>query len=158
MRLTLVLLRHGEAEDQAPGPPGPRGRDHGRRLTRRGRTEALAAVARCGATAPALVLASDAVRTRETAEILAGALSVRLELHPELYLGATGAHAKVVAGVGPDVSVLVLVGHNPVLSTWASRLSGDFVSLDTGDSVTLSIEARDFAEAVALAGGWQAVS
>src|SRR5580692_9604067 len=85
-QFTLLLLRHAEAEASRPGVE-----DNDRPLSDRGRTEALdAADCMSGAELRVdTVLVSPALRTRETAIIVAAELDIADELRfePVLYLG-----------------------------------------------------------------------
>ncbi len=63
---TLHLLRHAEAQWQAPGPGG----DHARRLSARGVQQARGVGAHLRGAGVSLILASSATRTLQTAEAL----------------------------------------------------------------------------------------
>jgi phosphohistidine phosphatase len=121
--LTLLLLRHAEAEAAQPGLP-----DMERPLSARGRTEALDA-ADCIAAAELridTILVSPALRTRETATIVAAELDIADVLHfePALYLGAPDALLLPVQRCSADAQTVMMVGHNPGLSTLAQKFMG----------------------------------
>src|ERR1700692_1730532 len=88
--LTLLLLRHAEAEAPRPGQP-----DIDRPLSELGRTEALDAADCMAAQALRVdaLLVSPALRTRETAIIVAAELDIAddLQLEAGLYLGDPAA-------------------------------------------------------------------
>jgi phosphohistidine phosphatase len=129
----LTLLRHGHAERE-----GAQG-DAERALTRRGEQEAWSSAARLAALglAPQRILASAAVRTRQTASIAQasfGLPSTALSLEPRLYLADTFTLLEVIAGVDAEVDHLLVVGHNPGLSEMVHLLAPRcrFDSLETG--------------------------
>jgi phosphohistidine phosphatase len=122
----VVLVRHAHADW-----PGYDGRDFDRPLTPRGEEDAHAAgraIAGAGHR-PALILASPARRTRQTAEIIC----VELGLAPALLrfvdclYNATGAAlvAELRSHADGGHRTLMLVAHNPGISDAARRLSGD---------------------------------
>jgi phosphohistidine phosphatase len=74
---------------------------------------------------PDLLLVSPARRTRQTAEILARELSIptRRVLHEEaLYLASAADVLKVVQAIGPRVTHLLVVAHNPGVSELVQQL------------------------------------
>lgn len=116
----LLLLRHAKAADFAPG----RG-DAGRPLTDVGQ-EQVAKVAEFLAGkdfAVDHVLASSAVRTRQTAEGLG--LGCRIELVDEIYNAGSETIAGCIGDVDESVSTLLVVGHAPGIPTLAHELAGD---------------------------------
>ena len=112
----LTLMRHAEARWKDAGLS-----DLERPLNRRGTAAAEAMARRLLELqlVPDLVLVSPALRTRQTAEIVARGLSVpaRRVLHEEaLYLASAGDVLKVVQAIGPRVAHLLVVAHNPGVS------------------------------------------
>jgi phosphohistidine phosphatase len=121
--LTLLLLRHAEAEAAQSGAA-----DIDRPLSVRGRTEALDA-ADCIATAELridAVLASPALRARETAIIVAAELDITDDLRFEaaLYLGTPDELLPTVQRCTADTHTVLVVGHNPGLSALAQLFMG----------------------------------
>jgi phosphohistidine phosphatase len=118
----LLLLRHGEAE-----PAGAAASDFERPLTARGRAQALQAAHRLRQIhcVPDTILASPALRTRETAMILAAHLeqlqAVRYET--AAYPGDPEALLQLIDAVAGQIGTLLLVGHNPGLSALARRFA-----------------------------------
>ena len=109
-------MRHAEARWKDAGLS-----DLERPLNRRGTAAAEAMARRLLELqlVPDLVLVSPALRTRQTAEIVARELSLpaRRLIHEEaLYLASAADLLKVVHGTGPRVSHLLLVAHNPGVS------------------------------------------
>jgi phosphohistidine phosphatase len=118
----ILLLRHGEAE-----PAGAAASDFERPLTPHGRAQALQAVhrlrqARC---IPQTILASPALRTRETATIVAARLERLQALRYEVcaYPGSPEVLLQLLSALPDEIEVPLLVGHNPGLSTLAGRLA-----------------------------------
>jgi phosphohistidine phosphatase len=145
MARQLWLLRHADAE-----PHGTRS-DSERRLTERGeRQSRLAgeAIARMGVEFDAL-LSSPKERALRTATVAARAWSeealARLEVHEPL-AGGFEAHQALVlladatssAGAG-DARVL-LVGHEPDLSTVVAELTGARIDLKKGGLAVVRLE------------------
>ncbi len=118
---TLILLRHAKSVDPDPYPT-----DLERPLSPRGRRDAAAAGdwLREQGLLPDLVLCSTAVRTRETLEGLRlAALPVMFE--HRLYLGPAHDTLDLIRDGAPDVSTLLVIGHNPTLSMLADLLAPD---------------------------------
>jgi phosphohistidine phosphatase len=116
----IYLLRHGEAEDVAAD-------DASRQLTEKGKMQAAAA----GLALEALEIEIDAcltspkVRAHETARIACGGVEVEVT---EALCGGPFDILDLVTGRG-DV---LLVGHEPDLSTEIARLTGANVKLKKG--------------------------
>lgn len=119
---TLVLLRHAKAEHHGYHA------DEQRTLTTTGRRQAIEVGSSLAAAdlAPDFVLCSVAVRTRQTFELLSGSLPARpvVEYSEDLYAAGVSGTLEVIAGVATDVRTLLVVGHEPVMSTVASVLAG----------------------------------
>jgi phosphohistidine phosphatase len=130
--MKLYVVRHGVAEDPAPGRS-----DEARRLTGEGRRDfarGVEGLARLGIELER-VLTSPLVRARETAEILAKGLAAPdPELCPELAPGVTSeAVLRALRGAGERVAV---VGHEPgvgfLVSTAAFGSATDATPLRKG--------------------------
>lgn len=133
-------MRHATAEEAA-------GSDALRPLSEEGRREAREAAdaMRDRGALPAVVLTSPRLRARETAEIVARALGVPMELREGLNCGATAA--AYLDALRPDEGRdVLLVAHNPEISAFATALSRQVVSFRpstvccfsvSGDSATL---------------------
>ena len=117
----LILMRHAKAEAAAGAG------DHARPLSGRGRHEAAEAGRRLAALLrPDLVLASDSARTRATAEELSRAFAPALphRFTRELYGVSADAILAEVRATPREVSVLLVIGHNPGIGDLARRLAG----------------------------------
>ena len=137
----LILLRHGEAQAREPGVA-----DSDRALTAQGRTEALDAADCIKQVAVRLdeFLVSPAVRARETALIVAAELDFNQELRydAQLYGEEMQALLQCLRRCGTDAGAVLMVGHNPTISTLAGHLANgrpvsreaEAESLDRGSS------------------------
>jgi phosphohistidine phosphatase len=131
---TLVLLRHAKSAH----PEGVA--DPDRPLTERGHADAAAAGAwlLSRGLLPTRVLCSPARRTRETWHSVRVALgdtasSAEVVMEPALYdYGATTA-LDLIRATGPEVEVLMVIGHNPTVSMISGLLDPEAdVELRTG--------------------------
>ncbi len=120
----LYVVRHGVAEERSDAWPD----DAKRPLTEEGMTrfrKASRSLARLGVEID-VVLTSPLVRTRQTAEILAGAWSP----HPPVVnvdaLAPDGTAAAVIAELEKHAKRqrIALVGHEPGIGDLAARLAG----------------------------------
>ena len=124
MRLTLV--RHGNAEWKDPKMD-----DFQRPLNKRGLKEADSIGRRMLELdwIPDLMLASNAERTRATADIIAKILTPkRVQYEERLYLAPVGDILNVIRETGPLVTHLMLIGHNPGISETAQLLAPNEIS------------------------------
>jgi phosphohistidine phosphatase len=123
----LLLLRHAKTERESPS-----GQDRDRRLDSRGREDAPA-IGRYlaeNSLVPDLALVSPAARTRETWDLLAGALksAPAAEFVPGLYGADASELLQIIRLAGqaddrPSKSVMV-VAHNPGLHELSLALIG----------------------------------
>ncbi len=117
--MQLLLWRHGIAEDV-----GPAGDDASRRLTPKGqkRTREVAGRLLTCAPRPGVILSSPKVRARQTAEIYAELSSLTVTNCPEL--AADGPDPLLRVAASRREAVVLMVGHEPVLSEAIARLCG----------------------------------
>jgi phosphohistidine phosphatase len=112
----LILFRHAKTEAHRPGG------DFERRLTNRGRRDALAMgqrLARAGL-APDLVLTSTARRATETWSCASPALpKARVEMLDALYNAAPGTILGEIERFENQGETLMAIGHNPGLQELA---------------------------------------
>jgi len=121
----VTLVRHAHAEW-----PDYSGRDFDRPLTPRGLEDALATARaiRFAALNPAIVLASPARRTRDTAAIVAQTLGIpddALLFEEELYNASVATLQAAAARAARKYQNVLLVAHNPGISEFARRLTGN---------------------------------
>ncbi len=137
----LTLIRHANAEQDSGV------RDFERPLSRKGHSEANEMARRFQerGLVPDLILTSAALRTRETADTFAKVLGVAarlLQAEDSLYL-AEGEHIiTTIRATGPRIGHLMVIGHNPGISSAAISLAPEAVSneLPTCGTLTMSVK------------------
>jgi phosphohistidine phosphatase len=128
----LILFRHAKTE--ATSAEG----DHARELTASGRAAAMAMGVKLAAEGvrPDLALVSNAARTRQTWELASAAFPrARLEIRQDLYDASAEEIAIAVDAVSAHADVVIVVGHNPGLQSYA-------LDLLIGGSAPRSVQAR----------------
>lgn len=113
--MDLILWRHAEAEDGGAGTP-----DAKRRLTARGEKQAhdMAKWLKPRLPKKLKVLVSPAVRTQQTAHVLA----LPFEVEPKIGVGADAADLIAAADWPEHTGAVLLVGHQPALGRLAGLL------------------------------------
>jgi phosphohistidine phosphatase len=137
---TLWILRHAKTREAPPAGQGDRARE----LKPRGRRAARAIgqlLARVE-DPPVLVLASDAVRARETAELAleSGELACELVLEPAIYEASAETLLDVLRRAPKKSASVLLVGHQPGLGALLGLLLGHEPELPPGAIVRLEFE------------------
>ncbi len=127
--MELFVVRHGEAEDEAP-----HGGDAARRLTDEGRRKFAEGVAGLAALGVELdrILTSPLTRARQTAEILSRELRGP-EPEEQPLLAPGGSLERLLAAAGAAGESVAVVGHEPGLG----RLVSLAVTGRTGDGTPL---------------------
>lgn len=127
---TLLLLRHGKSSwsDEALA-------DHDRPLKKRGR-EAADRIGRLlseSELVPDHILTSSAARALETTQRVVGAAKWggEPEVVPALYHAEPKSLAAIVSRVPNRVDRVLVVGHNPGLENWLTRLIGRMETFPT---------------------------
>ena len=126
----LYLLRHADAGD----PMTWAGDDADRPLSEKGRRQAkrLGSLLAETKLRPDLILTSPKLRAADTAKIVGRAVSVKPKMDDRLAVSIELRDlASLLAGTGKARRV-VLVGHDPDLSTLASSLTGAAIELKKG--------------------------
>jgi phosphohistidine phosphatase len=117
----LIMMRHAEAEAAGKGQD-----DRSRELTKRGLEQARGRARELQEilprSEPILLLASEAVRARQTAEWVAEMCGLNLQLSAWLYEAGRRDWEKCLAEVADSFSWVIAVGHNPGISQFASQL------------------------------------
>ncbi|MBV9852365.1 MAG: histidine phosphatase family protein [Armatimonadetes bacterium] len=138
---TLLILRHGKAEGHSPQG------DKGRALTGRGGRDAAAIGQQIldGFGRPDLIVASDAARARQTAQIVATVVGcpVGIETRGAIYEADVDALLGVIRELPNSAGCVLLVGHNPGLEQLAGVLdaeAGAPPSLPTAGLIPLQFE------------------
>ena len=138
--MQIYLLRHGIAENDAPGRPDseraltPEGRDKLRRVLQRARDAGVS---------PSLILSSPYRRALETAEVAAAVLG---------YEGKIGKTATLTPGASPydtwaeirarpDERAVLLASHEPLMSSLAAfLLASPALSVDMKKAALLRVD------------------
>lgn len=127
---TLWVMRHAQAVEHWAGG------DHGRPLTEAGVRAAagfgrlkppgpLAAALALGCRAPTMVVASDATRTRQTAEAVRAAAGLaEVQVERALYRASGDDLLAWVWTLSDETVSVVLVGHNPAVLQLVATLVG----------------------------------
>ena len=149
---SLILMRHGKAEKDGPS-------DHERKLADKGKEQSITNGKNLkkifGIIDRAIV--SDATRTRQTlAQVLFDVPINKIILEEKLYTinnqreftGALSGH------LADSEKNLLIVGHNPTISSLASYYTGQDFDLGTGDYIIAAIDAPDWATALESGGAW----
>lgn len=126
---SLLCMRHGKSSWKDTSLP-----DHERPLKKRGRKDS----ARIGSLLketdliPDVILSSTAKRARQTAEILMEELGFdgQFEFLDPLYMAEPETLFQVIRSL-PDVSCVMIIGHNPGLETLVQILTDEINSLPT---------------------------
>lgn len=134
--MKLYFFRHAEAEDHSSS-----GDDHDRVLTAKGiaRTRTAAQVLDALSVRPTHLYSSPRVRAKHTADILARALNINVEVREEVNFNFDlGAVEKLIAGLGDDHEV-VFVGHEPSMSQVVGELTGGNVVMKKGGMARVDV-------------------
>lgn len=135
----LILLRHGKASDERSGG------DHNRPLTETGVADAAELRGRLAELdlVPGRILMSDSLRTVETARGIGYTPDEQRCLSlPELYLATAPEIVDAIRNYGGDVSILVVVGHNPGLQTLVQSVDPRVSRVRPGSALVCSVDAR----------------
>jgi len=127
---TLLVLRHAKSSWSDPALD-----DHERPLNKRGRRDAprMGALVREHGLIPDVVVSSDAVRARLTAEAVVEAARYEGEilLDQRLYAASPDDIISLLRTVREKAESVMIVGHNPGLEELVAQLSGEPQDLPT---------------------------
>ncbi len=142
MLCRVTLLRHGHAEE---GPD-----DYARALSQVGRAAAIQAGKALGRAGwvPEHLLSSPAPRALATATLVAEACGYRGSIHadPALYLAADPLYLAALRSSPEGVRSVLLVAHNPGLTSLARELCGYTSELAPAEYVSASFELERWSE------------
>jgi len=139
--LRVYVLRHGIAEDAAPG-----GSDAARALTPAGKQKLRTVLdrARVAGVRPSIILTSPLKRALQTAEIARAVLGVKAELVTTTALAPSGTPQRIWGEIRERGSEQVLIsGHEPLLSqavAFLLRCPALQLDLRKGALVSLDVE------------------
>lgn len=142
---TLLILRHAKSSWEDAGL-----KDHDRPLNPRGVRDAP----RMGRLiveldlVPDLILSSTAVRARSTAELVAEELEPTPEIEDvrALYFAAADDYLEVLREHAGDAERVMVVGHNPSLTTLVTRLTNALERMPTAALAHVELDIDDWAE------------
>jgi phosphohistidine phosphatase len=137
----IILLRHGESVDKQIGQT-----DFDRILSEQGRNSItqLGLFFKSEKIIPDYILSSDAKRAKQTAQTLADALSfseASISYEPALYLGLDLHYRDSILKLKDSINVLVVVGHNPSISSLCAMIVGDYSkALQPGQAAIIKLK------------------
>jgi phosphohistidine phosphatase len=156
---TLLVMRHAKSSWSDPALD-----DHERPLNKRGSRDAprMGALVREYGLMPDVVISSDAVRARLTAEALVEAARHPGEIlmDPRLYGASPADIVSLLRTLGEKAETVMIVGHNPGLEELVAELTGEHQDLPTAAlaQIVLPIDRwRDLAPSTrgTLLGHWR---
>jgi len=152
---TLLLMRHAKSSWKQAGLT-----DWERPLNKRGKSDAPRMGERLWEEdlVPQLIVSSDALRARQTAEAVADAAGYEGEVIylADLYHGTFAEYVEALASIPDEQEVVMVIGHNPDLQDVLEMLSGQTEPMPTGTIAHLELaigrwsELRDDSEAELL--------
>lgn len=140
---TLLIMRHAKSSWEDESLP-----DHDRPLNDRGIRDAPRMgeyIVKKGFVADA-ILTSSARRARRTAEAVAEAMNRReiVEVIDALYLADPLVYLASLRHLPEEARVVVVVGHNPGVSGWASKLTHRQIELPTAAVACITLPIDDW--------------
>ena len=127
---TLLVLRHAKSSWNDPALD-----DHERPLNKRGRRDGprMGELVREYRLTPDVIISSDAVRARLTAEAVAEAARYAGEVlvDPHLYMACPADILSLLPMVRENAETVMIVGHNPGLEKLVEQLTGERQDLPT---------------------------
>jgi phosphohistidine phosphatase len=97
-----------------------------------------------------LILSSSAIRAISTAQIVANKLGYKqkhLEVEERLYMADVEVMLRLISLIPKKVDTLMIVGHNPGMSSLASTLTGASISMSTCALIELALEIKNWDQA-----------
>lgn len=153
MKRRLIVMRHAksawdtDASTNRERPLNKRGRRDAPRIARR--------LADLG-WAPDLVLSSDALRTRQTWELMREGLGpVDARFLSSLYGAGVRTVRAELAEVPDETAAVMVLGHNPGWEEVVQHFSGRAERLTTANAALLDLEAVSWAQAGAARAEWR---
>ncbi|MDE2719548.1 histidine phosphatase family protein [Candidatus Palauibacter polyketidifaciens] len=142
---TLLILRHAKSSWDHPGL-----RDHDRPLNPRGRRDAprLGRFMAEQDLVPDRIVSSTAVRARTTAELAAAEFGADVEIETtyDLYGASPDGYIEVAEAMGGTAERLMLVGHNPGITSLVWHLTGEGEYMPTAALAAVELDIDDWTE------------
>jgi len=133
--VTLYFVRHGDASHRAPS-------DHERPLTKTGQREVgdMVRALIAARTDLDVVFSSPRLRAQQTAEIIAGALGVPLEIRDACNFDFDFSAARALVSEPYVSESAMFVGHNPSMSQTVYQACGANLSMKTGAIACIAMD------------------
>jgi phosphohistidine phosphatase len=148
---TLLLLRHAKSDWDDPGLL-----DFDRPLATRGRQDAptIGKALKKRKPLPDLIIASPAVRARETIEavIEAAKLDIQPQFDESIYGASSDELLALVRRLPKTSSCVLLVGHNPGFEELVGRLTGAYEPMPTAALASIAFQVDDWEDVQDKAG------
>ena len=142
---TLLLMRHAKSSWE-----NPKLADHERPLSKRGQKDApfMGEVLLEKELLPQKILASSAVRARETVEglVKASQYSGEIEYSDTLYLAEPDTYLAALHALPDSIERVLVVGHNPGLVQLLQKLSRQIESVGAGSIAYLILPIQSWGE------------
>jgi phosphohistidine phosphatase len=144
---TVYIVRHAKSSWEFPQLE-----DHERPVIPKGirRTERVIEFLRERNIKVDLLYASHAVRSAETARMLAPAVGVepdQIITEPEIYHGGTSALTPLIYGLPDGADSVMIVGHNPAVTDFANEYTHEYLDwLPTSAVVALRFDTNDWSK------------
>jgi phosphohistidine phosphatase len=141
MTYTIILVRHGESADKQRSQS-----DFDRLLTQQGNDsiERLGSFLIKEKLLPKNILSSDAARTTQTTEALLRTLTTakpQITYEHELYHGNDEVYLNSILQLHPPADVIMVVGHNPSISSLIGLMTGDYTrALHPGQAALIQFD------------------
>lgn len=138
--MKLYFFRHAVAEDDPMGT-----RDHQRELTPKGveRTKLTAPILVRLGVQPDRLYSSPLVRAVQTAELLAPALRLTVQVRDDLGFGFDSAAVERLIADGGDDDDLMFVGHEPGISSVVAEMTGGSIQMKKGGLARVDVDMRN---------------
>jgi phosphohistidine phosphatase len=140
---TLLIMRHAKSSWEDESQP-----DHERPLNDRGIRDAprMGEYMRKKGFVADAILTSSARRARRTAEAVAEAMERRdrIEVIDALYLADPLVYLAALRHLPEEARVVVVVGHNPGVSEWATKLTHRQIELPTAAVACITLPIDDW--------------
>ncbi len=141
----LILFRHAKSESH-----DARKTDHERSITPRGEHDAKTVAEQLSARAmvPDLILSSDSMRARQTAQAACDQWTADPEITylPRLYSAGVREIVEAVAVHGGTAKCVMVIGHNPTMEELASLTAGRHIRLKTSAAAILNAGVTTWAD------------
>lgn len=146
-------MRHAKAAPHNTAPT-----DYERELTQRGQADAHEMGTRLREKKPHIqaIIASPAERTRQTAELVARAMQLDLNIiryNADIYEASTSSLARIVSEINDSYDKVMLVGHNPTFTDMMEYYTSKQIdNLPTAGIYLIEFETNTWKEAAKQTG------